>query len=137
MSNVRKNGQWNNQGYVQCRIWENGKKRIILQHRLIMEGVLGRRLKQCEDVHHKDGNRKNNAPENLEIMSHSQHSSHTGATRKRECKGVLFKRKGVYSYWVGHKKKNGRTFTTRYYRNKKDALIEYKKLVAQVAEGGK
>lgn len=44
-------------------------------HRVVMEQVLGRQLRPGEIVHHKDGNKLNNAPENLEIIS--SQSEHT------------------------------------------------------------
>lgn len=50
----------------------NGIKRD--EHRLVMEQYLGRKLKRTEVVHHKDGNKLNNAIENLELMSLSDHS---------------------------------------------------------------
>lgn len=40
-----------------------------LEHREIMERQLGRPLKAHETVHHKDGNRQNNALDNLELWS--------------------------------------------------------------------
>jgi hypothetical protein len=48
-----------------------GGKRV-LEHRLIMEKVLGRSLFADENVHHKDGDRANNDPSNLELWSTSQ-----------------------------------------------------------------
>lgn len=38
-----------------------------LEHRLVMEKVLGRYLTEDESVHHKDGNRRNNKEDNLEL----------------------------------------------------------------------
>jgi len=41
--------------------------RTILQHRVVMEEVLGRPLKPFENVHHKNGVKHDNRPENLEV----------------------------------------------------------------------
>ena len=41
----------------------------MLEHRYVMEQVLGRKLQRYETIHHKDGDRQNNAPENLEFRS--------------------------------------------------------------------
>lgn len=38
-----------------------------------MEEMIGRKLKKGEIVHHIDGNKKNNAPSNLELMTQSEH----------------------------------------------------------------
>lgn len=44
------------------------------EHRLVMEGILGRPLLRQEVVHHRDGNPGNNAPENLALYaSNGQH----------------------------------------------------------------
>jgi HNH endonuclease len=39
------------------------------EHRIVAERKLGRRLKEGEVVHHIDGDRLNNDPDNLEILS--------------------------------------------------------------------
>jgi len=39
-----------------------------------MEDALGRPLRSDEDVHHKDGDRANNAPDNLEVLPHGEHA---------------------------------------------------------------
>lgn len=46
------------------------------QHRVVMEEVLGRKLESWEIVHHKDENKHNNSPENLQIMTASEHAAH-------------------------------------------------------------
>lgn len=43
-------------------------------HREIAEEMLGRHLRSDEIVHHKDGNKHNNNPENLEVMTRSEHT---------------------------------------------------------------
>jgi hypothetical protein len=48
----------------------------ITRYRLVMECFLGRPLDHNEVVHHKDGNHTNDAIENLEVMSMSDHIKH-------------------------------------------------------------
>lgn len=48
------------------------------QHRVVAERKLGRALAPGEIVHHKDGNKKNNHPDNLEVMTQAQHMREHG-----------------------------------------------------------
>jgi len=63
------------EGYWACTVrYEDGSKRTILQHREVMEVVVGRPLLESELVHHKDHDRKHNDPSNLEIKDKPTHA---------------------------------------------------------------
>lgn len=52
-------------GYVM----EKRDGKWVMQHRLVMEGVIGRPLMDGERVHHKNGKRDDNRPDNLELWT--------------------------------------------------------------------
>lgn len=46
----------------------------VLEHRLVAERMIGRHLRNDEDVHHKDGDKRNNHPTNLVVLTHAEHA---------------------------------------------------------------
>lgn len=82
----RKPETWwiNQKGYIEGRVWINGMQIKVKKHRWIIEQHLGRKLSKHDDVHHKNGIKTDNRIENLEVISHSDHSRLTNLSRKHK-----------------------------------------------------
>lgn len=61
----------NSRGYF---VFTRGRHKGRLVHRIVMEIKIGRDLLKNEDVHHIDGNKINNDPSNLMVISRSDHA---------------------------------------------------------------
>lgn len=65
-------------GYLYCRTNpihpKANSKGLYPYHRVLMENKLGRSLVAGEDVHHKDEDKNNNDPDNLEVLKKSDHA---------------------------------------------------------------
>ena len=70
VNNPRGTGWITKRGYKKICI----DSRQYLEHRLVMENKLGRKLLTSEEIHHKNGVRTDNRPENLEVWSKSHPS---------------------------------------------------------------
>ena len=59
----------------------------VYEHRLVAEGKIGRRLVKGEQVHHADGNKQNNSPDNIVVAAsladhkvhHRKHDNYKGS----------------------------------------------------------
>lgn len=63
-------------GYIYFVEIDNGKRKIVYEHREIIERKLGRKLNNDEVVHHINEIKTDNREENLEVKSWSSHSAH-------------------------------------------------------------
>lgn len=90
-----------NHGYV--RIYEPGhpaatKSGWIFEHRHVVEKSLGRTLANAEHVHHLNHVRDDNRLENLQVLSHSEHSTITAAENRDAIKAALEARQRLAEY---------------------------------------
>jgi hypothetical protein len=62
------------------RVTLQGRREYV--HRVVMSETLGRTLLSNEHVHHRNGDRRDNRPENLELVEPSEHAKHHGLSWK-------------------------------------------------------
>jgi hypothetical protein len=68
-------------GYIMVLKYEDGKRKYVLQHRLIYEEYYKVCLLRWTDVHHINGNKHDNRIENLIAMMHVEHTRMNNKTK--------------------------------------------------------
>lgn len=76
-------------GYRRVSTLIDSKRRR--EHDLIMEQIIGRKLNPDEQVHHINGEKLDNRPENLMVLTNSEHQKLHNKSRPRNKKGQFLK----------------------------------------------
>jgi hypothetical protein len=64
----------NSEGYIRSKVLKNGKRVTSYEHRYVWEQANGK-IPEGFHIHHRDGNKRNNKIENLELKEIKKHIS--------------------------------------------------------------
>ncbi len=76
-----------NAGHGYREVYVDGKK--CLEHRYVIEQLLNRKLESTEIIHHINGDKLDNRPENLEVTDRSEHMAHHATETWVEMKRLI------------------------------------------------
>lgn len=69
--------------------WTNGRKHEVYAHRVVYMALTGEDIPDGKQTNHKDGNKKNNHPDNLEVVTPAENMRHAvqvlGVNRGEKC----------------------------------------------------
>ena len=78
-------------GYLEYALWHNGKRKVVLAHRLVAEHFIDN-IDNLPEVNHKDENKNNNNVHNLEWCTSKYNSNYGSRNKKcRDCNKNSFK----------------------------------------------
>lgn len=83
----------NSSGYKE---FTRGEHKGRSEHVVVMESIIGSRIKRNEHVHHKDRNKLNNHPSNLQLLTISEHSA---LHRKEDAEAGVIRRRNKDGTW--------------------------------------
>lgn len=70
-------------GHLRVQMTENGKKVMVYAHRVVWMYFNKSEIPDALEINHKDGNPKNNHPNNLELVTRKENTLHAGRVLKR------------------------------------------------------
>lgn len=109
-------------GYIACCVKTHpyaGRDGYVFEHRLVLEQKHGEYILPGFDVHHINGTKDDNRPENLQILKHADHTrkTHIGLKRSLETRRKL-------SEWAKERFKDRRNHP-EYIEIPRDEMVDF------------
>ena len=87
-------------GYLSVNLSKDGKSKTVYIHQLAWEYFNGMKVPEGMDVNHKDSNRQNNNPSNLEVVTHKANCNAVDTQGKTPAQ-----KRWENPAWIAHNKK--------------------------------